>query len=85
MAPDNAPLDHQSAQGAQPKPPEADAPALMVAPAAEHQVCWIQISFIIHRRFSLPPAAPTDKPIGVGFRGSVQTGSALASRWLLSA
>ncbi|CAM9524325.1 unnamed protein product [Ectocarpus fasciculatus] len=37
MAPDNAPLDHQSAQGAQPKPPEADAPALMVAPAAEHQ------------------------------------------------
>lgn len=46
MAPDKAPLDHQSAQGAQPKTPEAEAPAWMVAPASKRQVGvgWIQIS-----------------------------------------
>ncbi|CBJ28630.1 expressed unknown protein [Ectocarpus siliculosus] len=33
MAPDKAPLDHQSAQGAQPKTPEAEVPAWTVAPA----------------------------------------------------
>ncbi|CAB1105908.1 unnamed protein product [Ectocarpus sp. CCAP 1310/34] len=37
MAPDKAPMDHQSAEGAQLKTPEAEAPARMVAPASKRQ------------------------------------------------